>query len=93
MKNVTENPFIGLDGAEELLIKHQAVELIATQMQARGLTQAALAQASGLQQSHISEILRRKLDRFSIERLNRVLGVFGHRVTIHYAIEAAKDAA
>jgi predicted XRE-type DNA-binding protein len=93
LRNVTDNPFAGMDGAEELLVKHQAVELIETEMKARGMTQAELAEACGLLQPHISEILRRKLDRFSVDRLNRVLAVFGRRVAVHYAIEPVSDAA
>lgn len=95
LTNITANPFCLLDGEDSdlLLIKHQAVEIIEEEMKACGLTQSALASLCGLHQPYVSEMLSRKLDRFGIERLNKVLAVFNRRITKHYAIEATADAA
>jgi len=75
-----DNPFEPLDDAGELLVKHEAVELIESEMRRRGLTQTDLARRAGLKQPHISDMLRRRLDRFGVDRLNRVLAVFGARI-------------
>lgn len=82
------NPFAdaGLEASPELLAKHQAVEALEREMAARGLSGADLARAAGLPASHISEILHRRLDRFSIDRLNRVLAVVGQRIEVEYRI-------
>lgn len=93
IRTVTANPFAGLEGSELLLVKHRAAEIIESEMKARGLSQEALAKLCGMHQPHVSEILQRKLDRFGIDRLNRVLAVFGRRIATHYEIEAIADTA
>jgi predicted XRE-type DNA-binding protein len=93
LENVTANPFAGLEDAELLLIKHQAVELIEFEMKARGITQTMLAEMSGMHQPHISEILSRKLNRFGIDRLNRILALFGRKIMLHYEIQSNSHAA
>ena len=54
---------------------------------ARGMSAAELARASGIPAPNISEILSLKLDRYSIDRLNKVLAVFGKRVAVSYRLE------
>lgn len=77
----------GLDNADENSAKAAAVALIANGMDARGMNAAELARASGIPAPNISEILSLKLDRYSIERLNKVLAVFGKRVAVSYRLE------
>lgn len=69
LKNITDNPFVGLEGAEEFHKKHQAVELISLEIRKRGFTECDLIIMSKLQPQDISDILRRKLKCLSAERL------------------------
>jgi predicted XRE-type DNA-binding protein len=77
----------GLDNADEDSAKAAAVAMIANGMDARGMSAADLARLSGIPAPNISEMLGLKLDRYSIERLNRVLAVFGKRVAVSYRLE------
>ena len=67
----------GFDNPEELLAKQQAVEFLREQLHATGMTETQLAERSGLEQAHVSEMLSGRLARFGVGRLNRALAVFG----------------
>lgn len=82
----SDNPFAdgGLENGDELLVKHRAVEVIEQEMRDRKISQADLARACGMPRQHISEILHRRLDRYSIHRINNVLAVFGARIEVRF---------
>lgn len=78
--NVFED--LGLSDPEERLAKADLAIHIADLIQERGLTQAQAAKALGLKQPHISNLIRGRLDGFSIERLFRFLNRMGQDVRI-----------
>jgi hypothetical protein len=79
MKRLSDNVFrdFGLDNADAEEAKIEAVALIVEGMAARNWRAAGLTRASDMAPANISEILNLNLDRYSIDRLNRVLAVFG----------------
>lgn len=50
-------------------------------LEERGLTQAAAAKLLGVTQPRVSDLMRGKIDRFSIDNLVELLGRVGFRVT------------
>ncbi len=87
----TTNPFLaaGLPDADSLLIKQEAVEYLRQRLTESEMSQAELARRAELEPSHISEMLAGKLTRFSIERMNRALAVFGATIEVAYRLKAA----
>ena len=83
---LTDNPFIGEPDAEELLIKHQAVERIEAEMKDRGVSVPDLAKLAQLSDADLVEMLQRKLTKFTVERVEQVLEVFDLEVVRHYEI-------
>ncbi len=73
---------LGLENADELLVKADLAHAINTEIHARGLMQAAAAEHAGLTQPQVSKIARMKLDDFSQERLQTVLRRLGVDVEI-----------
>jgi predicted XRE-type DNA-binding protein len=73
---------LGLPDAEELGTKARLGAAICRIVQRRGLTQAEVAVALGINQPKVSALLHYKLEGFSIERLMRFLVVLGHDVEI-----------
>jgi predicted XRE-type DNA-binding protein len=78
--NVFED--LGLPDPEERLAKADLAIRIADLIQDRGMTQAQAAEALGLKQPHVSNLIRGRLDGFSIERLFRLLNRLGQDVRI-----------
>src|ERR1700694_4498779 len=73
---------LGLQNADELLVKADLMHAINREIQQRGLTQSAAAELVGVSQSDISNMARGKGERFSQERLLDVLRHLGIDVEI-----------
>lgn len=73
---------LGLPDADDLHAKAQLANAIHRTLSARGLTQAEAAGLMGTTQAKVSDIVRCKLDGFSIDRLFRYLNALGQDVEI-----------
>ena len=73
---------LGLEDAEELLLKAKLVFQISQLLQKKGLTQAEVAKRTGLDQPKISRLLNGHLSGFSVDRLFAVLNRLGHSVEV-----------
>jgi predicted XRE-type DNA-binding protein len=76
---------LGLENADELLVKADLAHAINGGIRARGWTQLEAAERTGLTQPEVSRIGRMKTDGFSQERLQTVLRRLGMdvEITIH----------
>jgi predicted XRE-type DNA-binding protein len=79
---------IGLEDADELLIKADLAIAIAAIIKQQGLNPTAAAKVLNIDQPKVSRLVRGDLYGFSIEQLIRLLGVLGQKVS--FTIEAAK---
>jgi predicted XRE-type DNA-binding protein len=68
--------------AEERLAKAELARLIRHEIHSRKLTQAAAAELLGMKQPDVSDLVRGKLARFSISRLERLLNALGLEIKI-----------
>jgi predicted XRE-type DNA-binding protein len=50
------------------------------------MSQTELARKADCERSHISEMLSGRLERFSLDRINRVLAVFGASIQVSYQL-------
>ena len=73
---------LGMPDAEELKAKALLVIEIIQIIEARGLKQAEAAQIMGIDQPKVSQLVRGKLDGFSMERLYRFLNALGRDIEI-----------
>ena len=73
---------LGVDDAEEHLIKAGLVVKIHRIIQQHGLTQTAAAQAMGIDQPKVSAMLAGQFRGYSVERLMRFLVALGQDVEI-----------
>jgi predicted XRE-type DNA-binding protein len=73
---------LGLENADELLLKAQIVGEIARLMKVKKLTQVKAATLTGTTQPDLSNLLRGKFRGFSIERLLLMLTAFGRDVDL-----------
>ena len=73
---------LGLPDAEELKAKALLVIEIIQIIEARGLKQAEAAEIMGIDQPKVSQLVRGKLDGFSMERLYRFLNALGRDIEI-----------
>ena len=73
---------IGLEDAEELLLKAKLVFQIAQLIQKKRLTQAEVAKRTALDQPKVSRLLRGQLSGFSADRLFAILNRLGHSVEV-----------
>jgi len=78
--NVFED--MGMRDAEERLAKAELARLVRQEINARGLTQAAAAEFLGIQQPDVSDLVRGKLSRFSLTRLQRFLNALDLEIRI-----------
>jgi len=67
--------------AENLRLRADLMIQLTKLLQTRGLTQAKAAKLLGVSQPRISDLVRGKIDRFSIDGLVEMLGHAGARVT------------
>src|SRR2546422_433536 len=74
---------LGFDAeeAENLKIRADLMIQLTKRIEARGLTQATAAKLLGVTQPRISDLMRGKIDRFSIDSLVQMLGHAGARVS------------
>lgn len=78
--NVFED--MGMRDAEERLAKAELARLIRKEIRDRGLTQSEAATILGIQQPDVSDLVRGKLSRFSMTRLERFLNAFDLEIRI-----------
>ncbi|HSF04076.1 MAG TPA: helix-turn-helix transcriptional regulator [Solirubrobacterales bacterium] len=68
--------------AENLRIRSELMARLRRLIEARKLTQARAARLLGVSQPRVSDLVRGKIDLFSIDTLVRMLGRAGMRVTL-----------
>ncbi len=73
---------MGLRDAEERLAKAELARAIRKELKARGLKQTEAADLLGVAQPDVSDLVRGKLARFSMERLERFLNALDMDVRI-----------
>ena len=85
IRNSTGNVFrdlgFSVEEAENLRIRADLMIQLTKLIEARGLTQAAAAKLLGVTQPRISDLVRGKIDRFSIDTLVEMLGHTGARIS------------
>jgi predicted XRE-type DNA-binding protein len=89
--NVFED--LGLPDADLRLAKAELARFIRKLIAARGLTQGAAAKLLGIKQPDVSDLVRGRLARFSLERLGGFLPPLGMDVTIRVEPHTATTAA
>ena len=75
---------LGLPNPEEHLVKATIALAIGELIEQRGLTQAEAGAILGLPQSSVSNLVRGKLDKFTIDRLLRYMRKLDYDVTISF---------
>ena len=73
---------IGLEDAEELLLKAKLITKISQLIEKKGLTQTEIARRTGLDQPKVSRLSRGQLFGFSADRLFAILNRLGHSVEV-----------
>jgi predicted XRE-type DNA-binding protein len=73
---------MALPNADQELMKARLTLQIARIIKARGLTQAEAARILGIQQPHVSALMRNRAGNFSVGRLIDFLTALGHDVEI-----------
>ncbi len=73
---------MGMRDAEERLAKAELAREIRKILEARGLKQAAAATVLGITQPDVSDLVRGKLARFSMDRLQRFLNALDMDIRI-----------
>ena len=68
--------------AEHLKIRSDLMIRLTRLIEARHLTQAQAARLLGVTQPRISDLVRGKIDRFSVDSLIEMLGHAGARITV-----------
>lgn len=79
--NVFRDLGFGAEAAENLRIRADLMIQLTRLIEARGLTQAAAAKLLGVTQPRISDLVRGKIDRFSIDSLVEMLGHTGAQIS------------
>jgi predicted XRE-type DNA-binding protein len=80
--------------ADAATAKAAAVAFLRAKLAETGMSQTELAQKSGLERSHVSEMLAGRLARFGMDRVNRALAVFNAHIETKYQfkIQPTRDA-
>ncbi len=81
-KNVFRELGFDVDESENLRIRSDLMIELGQLIEKRGWTQARAAEVMGVSQPRISDLVRGKIDRFSIDTLIAMLGSAGVRVRI-----------
>jgi predicted XRE-type DNA-binding protein len=68
--------------AEHLKIRSDLMIRLSRLIESRGLTQAQAARLLGVSQPRISDLVRGKIDRFSVDSLIEMLGRTGARIAV-----------
>lgn len=85
--NVFED--LGLPHADERMLKAQLAVQICRFIEAKEWTQTEAAEAIGLDQPKVSNLLRGRLSGFSVDRLLNILNRLGHSIEVR--ISAKED--
>jgi predicted XRE-type DNA-binding protein len=80
--NVFRDLGFAADEAENLKVRSELMIHLTKVIDSRGLTQAKAAALFGVTQPRISDLVRGKIDRFSIDTLVAMLGQAGLRVQL-----------
>lgn len=80
--NVFRDLGFSREEAENLKIRSDLMIRLSKLIEARGLTQAQAAALFGVTQPRVSDLVRGKIDRFSIDTLVAMLGHAGVRVHV-----------
>ena len=80
--NVFKDLGFGEDEAENLKVRADLMIELTKLIEAQGLTQGAAAELLGVTQPRVSDLVRGKIDRFSVDSLIEMLGHAGARVSI-----------
>ena len=83
---------LGYADAKERTLKVQLAVEVNRLLRSRGLTQAAAAKLLGILQPHVSDLVRYRLERFSVERLMVFLLGLGRDVEIRIRPRPARRA-
>lgn len=75
---------LGLKDAEEMFVKANLASEIIRLIDIRGLTQQQAAKLLGTTQAKVSDVVRGKLRKFTIDRLIKMLLAFDQDVNISY---------
>jgi len=70
------------DEAANLQVRSQLLSELATIIAESGITQTEASTLLGIQQSRISDIMRGKIQRFSVDALIKLLAAAGRRVDV-----------
>jgi len=81
---------LGYADAKDRTLKVQLALEVTTALKQRGLTQAQAAELLGIVQPHVSDLVRYRLNRFSVERLMQFLTQLGKDVEIRIATRPAR---
>ena len=73
---------LGYADAKERRLKVELAVAVNGILRQRGFTQAQAAKRLGILQPHVSDLVRYRLNRFSVERLMRFLALLGSDVEI-----------
>ena len=73
---------LGYADAKERTLKVELAMGVNRLLRERGLNQAAAAKLLGIQQPHVSDLVRYRLERFSVERLMAFIAGLGRDVEI-----------
>ena len=80
--NVFKDLGFGEDEAENLKIRADLMIELTKLIEAQELTQAAAAKLLGVTQPRVSDLMRGKIDRFSVDSLIEMLGHVGASVSV-----------
>lgn len=81
---------LGYTDAKERRLKVRLAVEVNDALEKRGLTQARAAKMLGLRQPHVSDLVRYRLNRFSVERLMEFLTLLGKDVEIRITQRAGR---
>lgn len=81
---------LGYADARERTLKVELALEVNRALERGGLTQARAAQLLGIVQPHVSDLVRYRLDRFSVERLMQFLTRLGKDVEIRISTRPAR---
>jgi predicted XRE-type DNA-binding protein len=74
-------------------VKAAAVAFLRDRLSETGMSQTELARKADCERSHISEMLSGRLERFGLDRINRVLAVFEASIQVSYQLISANQRA
>ncbi|MGC2224278.1 MAG: helix-turn-helix transcriptional regulator, partial [Methylocella sp.] len=76
---------LGLDDADELVLRADLMRKLAQVVAVRGLTQGQAGKLMGMDQPRVSALLNGKIGKFSTDRLLKALSALGQDVELRIA--------